>query len=57
VWGEEGAGLGGDGAQVGPISDKGIYDTAKNFAEKIGRGDIQAKPESQEILKTESIVL
>jgi len=28
--------------------DKGVYDIAKNFAEKVGSGEIEAKPETQE---------
>jgi len=54
---DKGTWFGWDVSQVGPIKDKGIYDIAKNFAEKVGSGEIQAKPETQETAKTESIVL
>ena len=40
--------FGWDVSQVGPIKDKGVYDIAKNFAVKVGSGEIQAKPEKQE---------
>jgi len=45
---DKGTWFGWDVSQVGPITDKGVYDIAKNFAEKVGSGEIQAKPETQE---------
>jgi len=38
-------------SKVGPIEDKSIYDSAKNFAEKVGKGAVQVKPETQEAIK------
>ena len=34
--------------KVGPVSDKGIYDMSKSFAESVGKGEIQAKHGSEE---------
>ena len=34
-----------------PVTDKGIYDMAKSFAESVGKGEIEAKPEAQEQTK------
>ena len=45
---DKGTWFGWDVSQVGPITDKGVYDIAKNFAEKVGSGEIEAKPETQE---------
>ena len=45
---DKGTWFGWDVSQVGPIKDKGVYDIAKNFAVKVGSGEIQAKPEKQE---------
>ena len=44
---DKGTWFGWDVSKVGPVSDKGLYDIAKNFAEKIGKGEVEAKPESQ----------
>ena len=54
---DKGTWFGWDVSQVGPIQDKGVYEIAKNFAERVGSGEIEAKPENQETLKTDSIVL
>ena len=35
-------------AKVGPVSDKSIYDIAKGFAERVGKGEVQAKHGSEE---------
>ena len=40
-------------SKVGPVTDKGIYDMAKAFAESVGKGEIQAKHGSEE--KSESL--
>ena len=48
---DKGTWFGWDVSQVGPVSDKGIYDAAKNFAGRVGRGEIEAKPETQEQAK------
>ena len=45
---DKGTWFGWDVSQIGPITDKGVYDIAKNFAEKVGSGEIEAKPETQE---------
>ena len=45
---DKGTWFGWDVSQVGPVSDKGIYDTAKNFAERVSAGEVEAKPETQE---------
>ena len=49
---DKGTWFGWDVSQVGPIQDKGVYEIAKNFAEKVGTGEIEAKPETQEPKKT-----
>ena len=54
---DKGTWFGWDVSQVGPIQDKGVYEIAKNFAERVGSGEIEAKPETQDTLKTDSIVL
>ena len=48
---DKGTWFGWDISKVGPVSEKGLYDIAKNFAEKIGKGEVEAKPESQEPAK------
>ena len=39
--------------KVGPISDKGVYNIAKSFAERLGKGEVQIKHGSDES-KTDS---
>ena len=48
---DKGTWFGWDVAKVGPVVDKAIYDMAKSFAESVGKGEIQAKPEVQEEAK------
>ena len=48
---DKGTWFGGDVSKVGPVSDKGVYDIAKTFAERVGKGEVQAKPETQEETK------
>ncbi len=48
---DKGTWFGWDVAKVGPVSDKAIYDMAKSFAESVGKGEIEAKPEAQEQTK------
>ena len=48
---DKGTWFGWDVAKVGPVKDKSIYDMAKSFAESVGKGEIQAKPEVQEQTK------
>jgi len=54
---DKGTWFGWDVSQVGPVSDKGIYDTAKNFAKRVGSGEVEAKPEIQEEQKQTSLNL
>ena len=48
---DKGTWFGWDVAKVGPVTDKAIYDMSKSFAESVGKGEIEAKPESQEQTK------
>jgi hypothetical protein len=48
---DKGTWFGWDVSKVGPVSDKGVYEIAKNFAERVGKGEIEAKPEVQEETK------
>ena len=48
---DKGTWFGWDVSQIGPVSDKNIYDTAKNFAKRVGSGEIEAKPETHEEVK------
>ena len=45
---DKGTWFGWDVSKIGPISDKSVYDIAKSFASRIGKGEIQAKPEAAE---------
>ena len=48
---DKGSWFGWDVSKVGPIEDRSVYEIAKNFAERVGKGEIQAKPEAQEETK------
>ena len=48
---DKGTWFGWDVSKVGPIEDKSIYESAKSFAEKVGKGAVQVKPEQQETAK------
>ena len=48
---DKGTWFGWDVSQVGPFSDKGVYQIAKNFAEKNSKGLVKVKPENQEAIK------
>ena len=48
---DKGTWFGWDVSKVSPIEDKAIYDMAKSFAESVGKGEVEAKPESQEETK------
>ena len=37
-----------DVSKVGPVEDRATYDIAKNFAETVGKGEVQAKYGSEE---------
>ncbi len=45
---DKGTWFGWDVSKVGPVTDKGIYDMGKSFAESVGKGEIQAKHGSEE---------
>ena len=40
---DKGTWFGWDVAKVGPVTDKGVYDIAKTFAERVGKGEVEAK--------------
>ena len=44
-------GLVGTCQRSGPVEDKNIYDMAKSFAVSVGKGEVEAKPENQEVKK------
>jgi hypothetical protein len=46
---DKGTWFGWDVTKVGPVSDKSIYDMAKNFAVSVGKGEIQAKHGNNEV--------
>ena len=45
---DKGTWFGWDVAKESPVEDKNIYDMAKNFAISVGKGEVEAKPESEE---------
>ena len=45
---DKGTWFGWDVSKLGPISNKSVYDIAKSFADRVGKGEIQAKPETAE---------
>ena len=49
---DKGTWFGWDGAKVGPVQDKSAYEMAKSFAVSVGKGEVEAKPENQEVKKT-----
>lgn len=50
---DKGTWFGWEVTKVGPVSDKGVYEVAKSFAERLGKGDVQVKHGSDES-KTDS---
>ena len=48
---DKGTWFGWDVSKVGPVTDKGVYAVAKNFAEKNSKGLVKVKPENQEAIK------
>ena len=48
---DKGTWFGWDVEKVGPVTNKGIYDMAKNFAISVGKGEVEAKHSSEEPLK------
>ena len=51
---DKGTWFGWDVAKVGPVQDKSVYDIAKNFAERVGKGEVQAKHGTEET-KTDGV--
>ena len=45
---DKGTWFGWDVSKVGPIEDKSVYAIAKNFAERVSKGEIQAKHGTEE---------
>ena len=45
---DKGTWFGWDVSKVGPVEDRATYDIAKNFAETVGKGEVQAKYGSEE---------
>ena len=45
---DKGTWFGWDVTKIGPVTDKSVYAIAKTFAERVGKGEIQAKPETEE---------
>ena len=54
---DKGTWFGWDVSMVGPIQDKAVYEIAKNFAESVSRGEVQAKHETEEAPKARKINL
>ena len=48
---DKGTWFGWDVSKVGPVTDKGVYEIAKSFAEKNSRGLVKVKPENHEATK------
>ena len=49
---DKGTWFGWDVSKVGPVEQKDLYDMAKNFAVSVGKGEVEAKPDNQEVKKT-----
>ena len=45
---DKGTWFGWDVSKVGPVTDKSVYDTAITFAERVGKGEVQAKHGTEE---------
>ena len=45
---DKGTWFGWDVAKVGPVTDKGVYDIAKTFAQRVGKGEVEAKHGNEE---------
>ena len=44
---DKGTWFGWDVSKVGPVTDKGVYEVAKNFAERVGKGEVEVKHGSE----------
>ena len=49
---DKGTWFGWDVSKVGPITNKAVYDIAKKSAERVGSGEVIAKPEAAEATRT-----
>ncbi len=45
---DKGTWFGWDVTKVGPVTQKDLYDMAKNFAISVGKGEVEAKHSSEE---------
>ena len=45
---DKGTWFGWDVSKVGPVQDKSVYDIAKNFADRVSKGEVQAKHGTEE---------
>ena len=52
---DKGTWFGWDVSKIGPVTDKSIYDMAKSFAVSVGKGEVEAKPETKEAKKEFSL--
>ncbi len=52
---DKGTWFGWDVEKMGPVVNKEMYDMAKSFALSVGKGEIQAKPETREAKKEFSL--
>ncbi len=48
---DKGTWFGWDVSKVGPVEKKDLYDMARTFAVSVGKGEVEAKPENQEVKK------
>jgi hypothetical protein len=51
---DKGTWFGWDVSKVGPVTEKTIYDMAKNFAVSVGKGEVEAKHGADEAMPTNS---
>ena len=49
---DKGTWFGWEVSKVGPVSDQGVYQIAKSFADKVGKGDVEVKHGSEETNST-----
>jgi len=52
---DKGTWFGWDVSKVGPVASKDMYDMAKNFAISVGKGEVEAKPETKTVQKEFSL--
>ena len=51
---DKGTWFGWDIAKVGPVSDTSVYGMSKDFADKIGKGEIEVKHETDAVTQDNS---